>query len=167
MALCSVLNWHYAGEVPPPGAYVGRLLDRPLIAAFKELPALMIVGPRAAGKTTTAGHLVPNIVRLNRPAEAAAFRADPDAALAAQEEPVVLDPFLRASAEAVPLSGLASKLADQAMRLRRALDDAAAQVPLEQNPYAERELDLFVTQLQARVDAYWSEVAETTGPWRW
>ena len=91
MALCSVLNWHYAAEVPPPGAYVGRLLDRPLIAAFKELPALMIVGPRAAGKTTTAGHLVPNIVRLNRPAEAAAFRADPDAALAAQEEPVVLD----------------------------------------------------------------------------
>jgi len=24
-----------------------------------------------------------------------------------------------------------------------------------------------IAQLQAQVDAYWSEVAETTGPWRW
>jgi DNA polymerase-3 subunit epsilon/ATP-dependent DNA helicase DinG len=52
----------------------------------------------------------------------------------------------------VPLSGLAGKLADQAMRLRRALDDAAAELPLESNPYAQRELDLFATQLQGRVD---------------
>ena len=71
--------------------YLGRLLDRQLVAVFAELPAILIVGPRAAGKTTTAGHLVPNILRLNQPAEAAAFRADPDAALAAQQEPVVLD----------------------------------------------------------------------------
>lgn len=71
--------------------YLGRLLDRPLAAAFKELPAIMIVGPRAAGKTTTARHLVPSIVRLDRPADAAPFKDDPDAALAAHPTPLVLD----------------------------------------------------------------------------
>lgn len=77
--------------VPTTTTYLGRLLDRPLAAAFKELPAILIVGPRAAGKTTTALHLVPNIARLDRPAEAAAFRDDPDAALDAQDRPLVLD----------------------------------------------------------------------------
>lgn len=73
------------------GTYLDRLLDRPLAAAFKELPAILLVGPRAGGKTTTARHLVPNIARLDRPAEAAPFRADADAALAAQDRPLVLD----------------------------------------------------------------------------
>jgi predicted AAA+ superfamily ATPase len=58
---------------------------------FKELPALMITGPRATGKTTTAQRLARTVVRLDRPAEAAAFEADPDAALAASDEPVLLD----------------------------------------------------------------------------
>lgn len=77
--------------MPPTRPYQPRLLDKRLADAFHELPALMVVGPRGAGKTTTAGHLVSNVVRLNRPAEAAAFQMDPDAALAAQQEPVVLD----------------------------------------------------------------------------
>lgn len=71
--------------------YLARLLDKRLAAAFAELPAVMLVGPRAAGKTTTAQQLVPNVVRLDREAEAASFRADPDAALAAHDEPVVID----------------------------------------------------------------------------
>ncbi|MEX1141463.1 MAG: DUF4143 domain-containing protein [Thermoleophilaceae bacterium] len=58
---------------------------------FEELPALMLTGPRAAGKTTTAQQHAKTVVRLDRPAEAAAFDADPDAALAALPEPVVLD----------------------------------------------------------------------------
>jgi predicted DnaQ family exonuclease/DinG family helicase len=69
-----------------------------------------------------------------------------------REEPVVLDPGLRSSSEIITLAGLAGKLADQATRLRRALDDAAAQLPLESNPHAQRELDLFVTQFQGRVE---------------
>ena len=69
-----------------------------------------------------------------------------------REEPVLLDAVGGASAEMVPLSALAGGLADQAMRLRRALDDTAAQLPLETNPYAQRELDLFLTQLQGRVE---------------
>lgn len=56
-----------------------------------ELPAVLVVGPRAAGKTTTAARHAVSFVRLDRPAEAAAFHADPDAALASFDEPVALD----------------------------------------------------------------------------
>jgi uncharacterized protein len=56
-----------------------------------ELPALFIVGPRATGKTTTAARYARTIVRLDREAEAVAFRADPDAALRSLPEPVLLD----------------------------------------------------------------------------
>jgi predicted AAA+ superfamily ATPase len=56
-----------------------------------ELPAVLIVGPRAAGKTTTAARHAASLVRLDRPAEAAAFHADPDAARATFDEPVALD----------------------------------------------------------------------------
>lgn len=51
----------------------------------------MVTGPRAAGKTTTAAQLAATIVRLDQPGQAAAFRADPDAALAALTEPILLD----------------------------------------------------------------------------
>lgn len=71
--------------------YLGRLLDKHLAAAFTELPAVMLVGPRAAGKTRTARHLVPTVARLDRPADAAPFMADPDAALAAYDTPLVID----------------------------------------------------------------------------
>jgi hypothetical protein len=40
----------------------------------------MITGPRAAGKTATAARHAATIVRLDRPAEAAVFRADADSA---------------------------------------------------------------------------------------
>ncbi len=56
-----------------------------------QLPALLLTGPRAAGKTTTARRHAATIVRLDRDAEAVAFRADPDAALRVQTEPVLLD----------------------------------------------------------------------------
>ena len=51
----------------------------------------MLTGPRATGKTTTARRHAATVLRLDRPAEAAAFRADPDAALRGQPEPVLLD----------------------------------------------------------------------------
>ena len=71
--------------------YRRRLLD-PLIETLQTgLPALMLVGPRAVGKTTTAARHARTIVRLDRPAEAIAFRADPDAALRGLPEPVLLD----------------------------------------------------------------------------
>ncbi len=75
----------------PDSSYQTRLVDRFLHDLFAELPALAITGPRAAGKTTTAARLARTVVHLDRPAEAAAFHADPDAALGALDEPVLLD----------------------------------------------------------------------------
>ena len=71
--------------------YLPRLVDSVLRELLAELPAVLVVGPRAAGKTTTAARHAVSLVRLDRPAEAAAFHADPDAALASFDEPVVLD----------------------------------------------------------------------------
>lgn len=56
-----------------------------------ELPAVLMIGPRATGKTTTARRYARTVVRLDRDAEATAFRADPDSALAGLAEPVLLD----------------------------------------------------------------------------
>jgi predicted AAA+ superfamily ATPase len=71
--------------------YIPRLVDNLLGELLAELPAVLIVGPRAAGKTTTAARHAASLVRLDRPAEAAAFHADPDAALASFDEPIALD----------------------------------------------------------------------------
>jgi hypothetical protein len=71
--------------------YLPRLVDNLIRELLNELPAVLVVGPRAAGKTTTAARHAVTLVRLDRPAEAAAFRADPDAALASFDEPVALD----------------------------------------------------------------------------
>ncbi|SBW29159.1 putative ATP/GTP binding protein [Candidatus Protofrankia californiensis] len=71
--------------------YVPRMVDSLLSELVTQLPALLMVGPRATGKTTTARRLALSTVRLDRPVEAAAFRADPDTALRALPEPVLLD----------------------------------------------------------------------------
>ncbi len=71
--------------------YIPRLVDGLLGELLAELPTVMVVGPRAAGKTTTALRHAVSLVRLDRPAEAAAFHADPDAALAGFDEPIALD----------------------------------------------------------------------------
>jgi hypothetical protein len=51
----------------------------------------MFIGPRASGKTTTAARRAATVVRLDVEAQAAAFDADPDAALRDLDEPVLLD----------------------------------------------------------------------------
>jgi predicted AAA+ superfamily ATPase len=71
--------------------YLDRILDARIDALLKELPALMIVGPRAVGKTTTASRHAASLVSLDRPAQAAVFRADPDVALGGLAEPVLID----------------------------------------------------------------------------
>ncbi len=71
--------------------YRPRLIDGLIAELLVELPAVMVTGPRAAGKTTTAARHAASIVRLDRPAEAAVFRADPDVALEGHEEPLLLD----------------------------------------------------------------------------
>jgi len=73
----------------PP--YTPRAVDPLIDRLLAELPALFIVGPRAAGKTTTAARHARTVVQLDREADAVAFRADPDAALRGLPEPVLLD----------------------------------------------------------------------------
>ena len=71
--------------------YRKRLIDPLLAKLLSELPAIMLVGPRATGKTTSAIRHAKSTVRLDRPAEAAAMRADADAALRGLREPILLD----------------------------------------------------------------------------
>ena len=81
-----------ARERYPKGVdYRPRVLEPLIQELLSELPALLLVGPRATGKTTTAARYATTVVRLDRPAEAEAFRADPDAALRGLDEPVLLD----------------------------------------------------------------------------
>lgn len=72
-------------------AYVARMIDPLLVDLMRELPAIMLTGPRATGKTTTARRHAASVIRLDLPAEAAAFQADPDAALKGLKEPILLD----------------------------------------------------------------------------
>ena len=71
--------------------YTSRAVDPLIDRLLAELPALFIVGPRAAGKTTTAARYARTVIQLDREADAVAFRADPDAALRGLAEPVLLD----------------------------------------------------------------------------
>jgi predicted AAA+ superfamily ATPase len=71
--------------------YIKRLLDPLLDEIMADHPAGLIVGPRACGKTTTGRRHSSGRLRLDRPAEAAAVRADPDAALAEGPFPLLVD----------------------------------------------------------------------------
>ena len=83
--------WGRKANVEIQLPFIQRIVDEELAEGMREHPAILLVGPRAAGKTTTARRHVANVVRLDRPAEAAAFEADPDAALARLEGPILLD----------------------------------------------------------------------------
>lgn len=80
----------YPRLVATPG-YRPRLVDKLIDELLDELPAVMVTGPRATGKTTTAARHTAHIVHLDRPAEASVVRADPDVALAGYQEPILLD----------------------------------------------------------------------------
>jgi len=71
--------------------YRTRFLDPLLEELLRDLPALLVVGPRATGKTTTAARHAATIVQLDRAAQAAPFEADADAALLELDEPILLD----------------------------------------------------------------------------
>jgi len=71
--------------------YVTRLVDPLLDDLMAALPAVLLVGPRASGKTTTAARRTKTTLRLDRRSEALAVAADPDVALTWAEAPVLID----------------------------------------------------------------------------
>lgn len=112
-------------------AYRPRLVDPLIGEMMQELPALLVVGPRAAGKTTTAVRHARTVVRLDRPAEAAAFRADPDAALRDLPEPVLLDEW-----QAVPaVLGAVKRAVDADPRPGRFLLTGSVRADLDQEAW--------------------------------
>jgi len=71
--------------------YKPRSIDSMLADLLTTFPAVLVNGPRAAGKTTSARQHAATVVRLDQSAQAAAFRADPDGALRDRVEPILLD----------------------------------------------------------------------------
>jgi uncharacterized protein len=71
--------------------YVPRLIDALLRETLDEFAAVMIVGPRASGKTTSARQVSRSTLQLDRPNEAGPLRADPDEVLGAFETPLLID----------------------------------------------------------------------------
>lgn len=108
-------------------AYKPRLVDPLLENVLSELAALVVVGPRAVGKTTTVARRAQTMIRLDREGEAAAFRADPDAALRGLEEPVLLDEW-----QAVPtVLGAVRRAVDADSRPGRFLLTGSVRAELE------------------------------------
>jgi predicted AAA+ superfamily ATPase len=66
---------------------VDGLLDELLVS----FPAISLVGPRAAGKTTTAVRRGGTVLRLDRPEVRQSVAASPDALLAGLRPPIILD----------------------------------------------------------------------------
>lgn len=93
------------------GRYIPRHLDATLDVLLQELPAVMLTGPRGCGKTTTALRRARSVLRLDRPDQAGPFRAAPDAVLAAQPAPVLIDEW-----QVVP---------DSMAAVKRSVDSAA------------------------------------------
>lgn len=107
--------------------YKPRLVDGLIDGLLAGLPAVMVTGPRAAGKTTTAARHAASIVRLDRPAEAAVFRADADVALAEYEEPILLDEWQ----EVPSILGAVKRAVDADPRPRRFLLTGSVRADLE------------------------------------
>lgn len=74
------------------------MADRQIERLLAELPAVLLVGPRAAGKTTTARRQARTVLRLDDRRQAEAVDADPDAILRTAAEPVLIDEWQLAPA---------------------------------------------------------------------
>ncbi|MDY7102368.1 MAG: DUF4143 domain-containing protein [Actinomycetota bacterium] len=71
--------------------YIERLVDPWLSELVGDVPAVMLVGPRAAGKTTTAARLARTVLRLDDRNVRGAVAADPDSVLRDADPPVLVD----------------------------------------------------------------------------
>lgn len=106
--------------------YLPRLVDPLLRELLTDHPAILVVGPRACGKTTTGRQHCAGRLRLDRPAEATAVRADPDAALAQGPFPLLIDEW-----QAVPdVLGAVKRAVDEGARAGTFLLTGSSQADL-------------------------------------
>jgi Rad3-related DNA helicase/DNA polymerase III epsilon subunit-like protein len=111
------------------------------------------VGPPDDAVRTAAADCRQAVTDFFREARAIIRARQPEVPLRpSRDEPVILDAISRSVPDVAQLGALASAVGEHATALRVALDDAGARLPLEASPYAERELDLFKTQLHSRAD---------------
>jgi uncharacterized protein len=80
-----------------PEAYLRRYVDDYLDRAMDHLPAFMITGPRACGKTTTAARRAASVLSLDDPGQASLFAGQPDVVLGSLEPPVLIDEWQEAA----------------------------------------------------------------------
>jgi predicted AAA+ superfamily ATPase len=73
--------------------YVHRELETQVLKAAKSFPAVVLTGPRRAGKTWSLRHLLPDAdyYLLEDPTVAARLRSDPQGFLDGVRPPVILD----------------------------------------------------------------------------
>ncbi len=74
--------------------YVPRVVDLELDQLFPQLPAILLDGPKAVGKTATAAHRARTVRRLDVEAEHDIVAGDP-AVIAGDERPVLIDEWQR------------------------------------------------------------------------
>lgn len=106
-----------------------RIADRTLTELLGAFPAVMLLGPRSAGKTTTAGVFARQVMRLDRPAEAVAVAADPDAALRERDEPLLIDEWQ----EVPTVLGAVKRSVDDDSRPGRFLLTGSVRAPIERS----------------------------------
>ena len=98
--------------------YISRALESQLMAAAKAFPAIVLTGPRRAGKTWLLRHLFPSAGYhlFEDPDVVARFRHDPQGFLDEVKTPAILDEiqhvpevfnFVRARSDRTPRRGVA------------------------------------------------------------
>jgi uncharacterized protein len=91
-------------------AYRRRIIDDELDELFAGLPAIALEGPKAVGKTATAGRRAATVFRLDDEAQRTIAQADPSR-LVEGKRPILIDEWQR--------------LPESFDRVRRAVDDGA------------------------------------------
>ena len=74
--------------------YMPRVLDTELAKLLTGLPAVLIEGPKAVGKTVTARRVCVDELLLDDPAVQAVARADPSSLVANRGAPLLVDEWL-------------------------------------------------------------------------
>jgi uncharacterized protein len=73
------------------GVYVNRLVDSWIDDLLVDSPALMLIGPRGCGKTTSALRIANTVLRMDQEGVRKAVAGDPDAVLRDGDPPVLVD----------------------------------------------------------------------------